>query len=86
MSWDGELVIDLDSHIVERADRFYEAYIDPAFRDVDSQQVRFGTGENTVSPRSGVRGGEADGKGTGLTQRSSEGEGHSCCVSSNAID
>ena len=26
MSWNGELVIDLDSHIVERADRFY---IDP---------------------------------------------------------
>ena len=24
MSWNGEIVIDLDSHIVERADRFYQ--------------------------------------------------------------
>jgi hypothetical protein len=37
MSWNGELVIDLDSHIVERADRFYDAYIDPAFRDAYRQ-------------------------------------------------
>jgi len=32
MSWNGETVIDLDSHIVERADRFYRDYIDPAYR------------------------------------------------------
>jgi len=32
MSWNGETVIDLDSHIVERADRFYQDYIDPAYR------------------------------------------------------
>ena len=30
MSWNDEIVIDLDSHIVERADRFYDDYIDPA--------------------------------------------------------
>src|SRR6185436_11878137 len=33
MSWNGETVIDLDSHIVERADRFYDGYIDPAYRE-----------------------------------------------------
>jgi len=33
MSWNGELVIDLDSHIVERADRLYGDYIEPAFRE-----------------------------------------------------
>jgi len=33
MSWNGEIVIDLDSHIVERADHFYQNYIDPAYRD-----------------------------------------------------
>ena len=33
MSWNGETVIDLDSHIVERVDRFYDDYIDPAYRD-----------------------------------------------------
>src|SRR5262245_1407978 len=32
MSWNGEIVIDLDSHVVERADRFYQDYIDPAYR------------------------------------------------------
>src|SRR4029453_2871933 len=31
MSWNGETVIDLDSHIVERADRFSDSYIDPAY-------------------------------------------------------
>jgi len=30
MSWNGHPVIDLDSHIVERADRFYRDYLDPA--------------------------------------------------------
>ena len=33
MSWNGHPVIDLDAHIVERADRFYGNYIDPAYRD-----------------------------------------------------
>ena len=33
MSWNGHPVIDLDSHIVERADRFYGDYMDPAYRD-----------------------------------------------------
>ena len=28
MSWNGAPVIDLDSHIVERADRFYRAHLD----------------------------------------------------------
>jgi hypothetical protein len=32
MSYNGEIAIDLDSHIVERADRFYQDYIDPAYR------------------------------------------------------
>ena len=31
MSWNGHPVIDLDSHIVERADRFYGDYMDPAY-------------------------------------------------------
>ncbi|PYN14848.1 MAG: hypothetical protein DME05_13855 [Candidatus Rokuibacteriota bacterium] len=33
MSWNDEIVIDLDSHIVERADRFYQDYIDPRYRE-----------------------------------------------------
>ena len=33
MSWNGTPVIDLDSHIVERADRFYGDYLDPAYHD-----------------------------------------------------
>src|SRR5262245_37677985 len=33
MSWNGHPVIDLDAHIVERADRFYGDYIDPAYRE-----------------------------------------------------
>jgi len=37
MSWNGELVIDLDSHIVERVDRLYDDYIDPAFREAYRQ-------------------------------------------------
>ncbi|HXJ82202.1 MAG TPA: amidohydrolase family protein [Candidatus Methylomirabilis sp.] len=31
MSWNGHPVIDLDAHIVERADRFYREYLDPAY-------------------------------------------------------
>ena len=30
-------MIDLDSHIVERADRFYGDYLDPAYRDAYGQ-------------------------------------------------
>src|SRR2546426_9547100 len=37
MGWNGELVIDLDSHVVERVDRFYQDYIDPAYRDTYGQ-------------------------------------------------
>jgi hypothetical protein len=33
MSWNGHPVIDLDSHIVERADRFYRDYLDPAYHE-----------------------------------------------------
>ena len=36
MNWNGHPVIDLDAHIVERADRFYGDYIDPAYRDAGS--------------------------------------------------
>jgi predicted TIM-barrel fold metal-dependent hydrolase len=32
MSWNGQQVIDLDSHIRERADRFYHDFIDPGYR------------------------------------------------------
>ena len=37
MSWNGHPVIDLDSHIVERADRFYHDYMDPVYRDAYQQ-------------------------------------------------
>src|SRR5438132_1087588 len=37
MSWNGHPVIDLDSHIVERPDRFYRDYLDPAYRDAYQQ-------------------------------------------------
>ena len=37
MSWNGHPVIDLDSHIVERADRFYRDYLDPAYHDAYQQ-------------------------------------------------
>lgn len=37
MSWNGTPVIDLDSHIVERADRFYGDYLDPAYQDAYQQ-------------------------------------------------
>ena len=33
MSWNGYTVIDMDSHIVERVDRMYQEYIDPAYRE-----------------------------------------------------
>jgi len=37
MSWNGHPVIDLDAHIVERADRFYRDYLDPAYHDAYQQ-------------------------------------------------
>src|SRR4029453_11902956 len=37
MAFRGDIVIGLDSHIVERADRMYDGYIDPAFRDTYRQ-------------------------------------------------
>lgn len=33
MSWNDCRVIDMDAHIVERADRMYQDYIDPAYRE-----------------------------------------------------
>src|SRR6185437_9197719 len=33
MSWNGHLVVDMDAHIRERADRFFLDYIDPAYRE-----------------------------------------------------
>src|SRR5579864_1145462 len=32
MSWNGHIVVDMDAHIRERADRFFLDYIDPAYR------------------------------------------------------
>lgn len=37
MSWNGTPVIDVDSHIVERADRFYGDYLDPAYQETYRQ-------------------------------------------------
>src|SRR3989442_10171397 len=37
MSWNGEIVIDLDSHVVERADRFYQDYTDPGYGEAYQQ-------------------------------------------------
>ena len=37
MSWNGAIVTDLDSHIVERADSFYQGHIDPAYREAYQQ-------------------------------------------------
>jgi predicted TIM-barrel fold metal-dependent hydrolase len=37
MSWNGTPVIDLDSHTVERADRFYRDHLDPAYQDAYQQ-------------------------------------------------
>lgn len=32
MSWNGHLVVDMDAHIRERADKFFKDYIDPEYR------------------------------------------------------
>ena len=32
MSWNGHIVVDMDAHIRERADRFFLDYIDPGYR------------------------------------------------------
>ena len=37
MGWNGHLVIDMDAHIRERADRFYKDYIDPEYRGAYQQ-------------------------------------------------
>jgi hypothetical protein len=37
MSWNGTPVIDLDAHIVERPDRFYRDYLDPAYQEAYQQ-------------------------------------------------
>ena len=61
MSWKGEIVIDLDSHIVERADRFYDDYLDPAYRaayrqlcDGVAQQAKAGQGYSLFGSRTSV--------------------------------
>jgi hypothetical protein len=40
MSWNGHPVIDLDAHVVERADRFHRDYQDPAKRRILSDNAR----------------------------------------------
>ena len=37
MSWNGWKVIDMDAHIVERPERMYQEYIDPAYREPYAQ-------------------------------------------------
>jgi predicted TIM-barrel fold metal-dependent hydrolase len=37
MSWNGCKVIDMDAHIVERPERMYQEYIDPAYRESYAQ-------------------------------------------------
>src|SRR5262245_7697996 len=61
MSWNGETVIDLDSHIVERVDRFYGDYIDPAYRehyrrlcDAVAQQAKAGGRYSLFGSRNSV--------------------------------
>ena len=61
MSWNGHPVIDLDSHIVERADRFYGDYMDPAYRDAYQQlcdavtrQAEAGNGYSLFGSRTSI--------------------------------
>ena len=61
MSWNGNPVIDLDSHIVERADRFYGDYLDPAYRDAYqqlcdavAQQAEAGNGYSLFGSRTSI--------------------------------
>src|ERR1051325_441741 len=61
MSWNGQTVIDMDSHIVERADRFYKDYIDPAYRgayeqmcDAVAKQAKAGHGYSLFGSRTSV--------------------------------
>ena len=61
MAFRGDVVIDLDSHIVERADRLYDGYIDPAFRDTYRQlcdgvaaQAKAGHGYSLFGSRTSV--------------------------------
>jgi len=33
MSWNGHVVVDMDSHVYEEADQSYQGYVDPAFQE-----------------------------------------------------
>jgi len=61
MSWNGHPVIDLDAHIVERADRFYRDYIDPAYQetyqqlcDAVSKQAQAGSAYSLFGSRTSI--------------------------------
>ena len=61
MSWNGTPVIDLDSHIVERADRFYGDYLDPAYQepyrqlcDAVKQQAETGNAYSLFGSRTSI--------------------------------
>src|SRR2546426_9262945 len=56
MSWNGEIVIDLDSHIVDRADRFYQNYIDPAYREAYQHLCEGAAQQTKAGPRSSLFG------------------------------
>ncbi len=61
MSWNGQIVVDMDSHIVERAERFYTSYIDPEYRGAYEQlcegiakQAKAGHGYSLFGSRTSV--------------------------------
>src|SRR5262249_38921476 len=61
MSWNGHPVIDLDSHIVERADRFYRDYLDAAYHesyqqlcDAVARQAKAGDGYSLFGSRTSI--------------------------------
>src|SRR5713226_7034321 len=33
MSWNGNVVVDMDSHVYEEADKSYQGYVDPSFQE-----------------------------------------------------
>ncbi|MBI3325140.1 MAG: amidohydrolase family protein [Nitrospinae bacterium] len=83
MSWNGCKVIDMDSHIVERADRMYRDYIDSAYRgayqelyDAIAKQAEAGNTYSLFGSRTSVIGPIETGRPLGvrdtfgLTQRS----------------
>ncbi len=57
MSWNGEIAIDLDSHIVERADRFCGEYIDPVYREAYQRLCDAIAQQAKAGPAQGPRGG-----------------------------